>query len=110
MRFATDWSSPHLHAPGFLERLRPGLSKGPGDIKLVVPHQASKLALEAHRFYGMKRKQVARTIDHYGNVIAASIPLTLHESVREGRIVRGDQIMLLGTGAGLSIGGMILTF
>jgi len=98
------------HAPGFLERLQPGLSKGLGDIKRVVPHQASKLALEAHRFYGMKRHQVARTIDHYGNVIAASMPLTLHENVREGHVARGDKIMLLGTGAGLSIGGMILVY
>lgn len=98
------------HAPTFLERLQPGLSKGIGEIKLVVPHQASKLALEAHRFYGMKRSQIARTIDHYGNVIAASIPLTFHESLREGRIERGDKILMLGTGAGLSIGGMILTY
>lgn len=98
------------HAPGFLERLQPGLSKGLGEIKIAVPHQASKLALEAHRFYGMKRNQVARTIDHYGNVIAASIPLTLHETVREGRIERGDKILMIGTGAGLSIGGMILTY
>jgi 3-oxoacyl-[acyl-carrier-protein] synthase-3 len=98
------------YAPAFLESLRPGLSTGLGSIKLAIPHQASRLALEAHRFFGFKRHQIARTIDHYGNVIAASIPLTLYESVREGKVVRGDEIILLGTGAGLSIGGMILTY
>lgn len=98
------------HASAFLEHLRPGLSGGLGDIKLAVPHQASKLALEAHRFYGFKRHQVVKTIDYLGNCIAASIPLTLHEAVKDGRLQRGDKLLLLGTGAGLSIGGAILTY
>lgn len=98
------------HAAAFLERLRPGLSTGLGDIKLAVPHQASKLALEAHRFYGFKRTQVVRTIDYLGNCIAASIPLTLHEAIKDNRLQRGDKFLLLGTGAGLSIGGAILVY
>jgi len=97
-------------APEFLERLSPGLSHGPGDIKIVVPHQASKLALEAHRFFGMKRNHIMRTIDRYGNVIAASIPLTLHDAIQEGTLLRGDKFLMLGTGAGLSIAGMIITY
>ena len=98
------------HAAQFLEKLRPGLSTGLGDIKLAVPHQASKLALEAHRFYGFKRTQIVRTIDYLGNCIAASIPLTLHEAIKDGRLQRGDKFLMLGTGAGLSIGGAILIY
>ncbi len=98
------------YAPPFLERLLPDFGNAVGEIKVVVPHQASKLALDAHTFMGMPEEMVARTLDRFGNCIAASIPLTLYEVVREGRIGRGDKVLLLGTGAGLSLGGLVLTY
>lgn len=98
------------YAPAFLERLMPDFATALAELKVVVPHQASKLALDAHTFFGMSEDMVARTLDRYGNCVAASIPLTLHETVRTGRISRGDKILLLGTGAGLSLGGVVLTY
>ncbi len=98
------------HALDFLERLRPGLSKGLGDIKLVVPHQASKVALEAHSIFGMDQDRVVKTIETVGNCIAASLPNALYEAIKQGRLARGDKALLLGTGAGLTLGGMILTY
>jgi len=99
------------HGPGFMERLRPGLSSGLGDIAWVVPHQASGLALDAITdALGWPAERMLRTLDRLGNVVAASIPLTLHAGVTSGRIQRGDKLLLMGTGAGLSFGGMILTF
>ena len=98
------------YGPRFLERLQPGILGGLGDIKLVVPHQASKLALDAHDMMGMPREQVMRTIERFGNCVAASIPVTLYEAIREERMVRGDKVLLVGTGAGLSLGGAILTY
>ena len=98
------------YAPAFLERLQPGLSTGLGDIKLCVPHQASKLALEAHRFFGFKKTQIVRVIDYLGNCIAASLPLALHEAIKDGRLERGDRFLMIGTGAGLSLAGAILTY
>ncbi|MDF3607591.1 3-oxoacyl-[acyl-carrier-protein] synthase III C-terminal domain-containing protein [Paracoccus sp. DMF-8] len=46
----------------------------------------------------------------YGNQIAASIPTALHTAVEEGRIQRGDLVLLLGTSAGVSIGGMVVRY
>ncbi len=98
-------------APAFLEALQPGLSRGLGDIRLLVPHQASRLALRAHAAqFGFDEERTAVTLDRLGNCVAASIPATLYEAVHCGRIVRGDKVLLLGTGAGLSMGGLILTW
>ncbi len=97
-------------APQFLEKLQPGLSKGLGDIKLVIPHQASKVALEAHAMFGMDPDHMMITIETLGNCIAASLPNALYEAIKQGRLARGDKALLLGTGAGLSIGGVILTY
>jgi 3-oxoacyl-[acyl-carrier-protein] synthase-3 len=94
----------------FLERLQPGLSQGLGDIKLVIPHQASLLGLRLLRFFGWPDEQVMVTLNRYGNCVAASIPLALYEAVKQGRVKRGDKILLVGTGAGLSLGGLILTY
>jgi 3-oxoacyl-[acyl-carrier-protein] synthase-3 len=98
------------HAAGFLERLRPGLSKGPGSIKHVVPHQASILAVRGLRRYGVPDEMVSVNLDRYGNCVAASLPLTLYDAVRAGRIQRGDEVLLIGTGAGLCFGGIILRY
>lgn len=98
-------------AAPFLEELKPGLTGGMSeDIKLVVPHQASKVALDAHAFLGMPAEKVMRTIHKFGNCVAASIPATLYEAIKTDRLQRGDKFLMLGTGAGLSIGGMIMTY
>ena len=98
-------------APAFLEALQPGLSRGLGDIRLMVPHQASRLALRAQAGqFGFDEARMASTIERLGNCVAASIPATLYEAVRDGRVARGDKVLLLGTGAGLSLGGLILTW
>jgi 3-oxoacyl-[acyl-carrier-protein] synthase-3 len=98
------------HSGAFLERLRPGLSRGLGSVGLVVPHQPSKMGLKALEMFGWPAGQIVRTLDHLGNCVAASIPCTLYEAVRAGRLQRGDEVLLVGTGAGLSIGGVILTY
>ena len=98
------------HAPVFLERLLPGFQRQGAELKLVIPHQASKLALDSHYFLGMTEAQVVRTIHKYGNCVAASIPITLYEAIHDGRLERGDRVLLLGTGAGLSFGGVVLTY
>jgi 3-oxoacyl-[acyl-carrier-protein] synthase-3 len=94
----------------FLEQLRPGLSQGLGSIKLVVPHQPSKLGLRSLRKYNFPPEQVVEIVDRFGNCVAASIPLALYEAVRGGRMQRGDEVLMVGTGAGLSLGGLILTY
>lgn len=94
--------------PGFLERLRPGLSVGLPGIDRVIPHQASRAGLDLMRRYGWPAERVEVTLPTLGNVIAASLPLTLHQAMTEGRARVGETLLLVGTGAGLSVGGLIL--
>ena len=97
-------------AHDFLDELYPGLSKGMVDVDVVVPHQASKVGLMMLERFGWQEAKIVKTIETLGNCVAASIPVTLYQGVRDGRIQRGDKVLLVGTGAGLSIGGMVLTF
>lgn len=81
------------------------------DIALVVPHQASQLALD----HLAKRLEVpeGRLVDiftEYGNQVGASLPTALHIGLNSGRVQRGDAMLLIGTGAGITMGGMVLTY
>jgi 3-oxoacyl-[acyl-carrier-protein] synthase-3 len=98
------------YSGNFLERLRPGLSHGLGGIERVVPHQASILGLRLLSHFGWPPERVLVTLDRLGNSVAASIPVTLYEGIQGGQIKRGDEILLVGTGAGLSLGGVILRY
>jgi 3-oxoacyl-[acyl-carrier-protein] synthase-3 len=77
-------------------------------IDLVVPHQASGPAIEALSRYGFDESRIVNIVGRYGNCIAASIPMALVEAERTGRLRRGSTVLLLGTGAGLSVAGAIL--
>lgn len=81
------------------------------EIKLVIPHQANIRIIQsiAERF----KAEITRfymNLDRYGNTVAATIPIGLHEAVAEGRIVRGDKVLLIGFGGGLTWGGCVLTW
>lgn len=101
----------YKYLPAFLERLFKNTSLSMSDINLVIPHQASASAMKIIR----KKLEVPEDrfmsiIENYGNMIAASIPMALYEAVKQNKIKRGDYILLLGTSAGLSIGGIILEY
>jgi len=95
---------------GFLDELSPGLSKSCLDLDAIVPHQASKLGLMLLTRFGWPESKVIRTLEWLGNCVSASIPVTLYEGVKSGQIKRGSKVLLIGTSAGLSIGGVILTY
>jgi 3-oxoacyl-[acyl-carrier-protein] synthase-3 len=81
------------------------------DIDVVVPHQASRHGVElVSSRLGFRREQVVSNLAERGNCVAASIPLALAEFVAAGRISRGQRVMLLGTGAGLTLGAIGLVF
>jgi len=94
----------------FLEELYPGLSKSIMDIDIVVPHQASKVGLMMLERFGWPHSKIMSTLETLGNCVAASIPATLYQAVIDGNIQRGQKILLVGTGAGLSLGGLVLTY
>ncbi|MFZ4525463.1 MAG: 3-oxoacyl-[acyl-carrier-protein] synthase III C-terminal domain-containing protein [Chlorobium sp.] len=94
----------------FLEELYAGLSKSLRDIDLVVPHQSSKVGLLLLQRYGWPESKIMHTLEWLGNCVAASIPVTLYQAVRDGDLQRGQKFLLVGTGAGLSIGGLVMTY
>lgn len=94
---------------GYLGRLLSTAGLTLSQIATVVPHQASHLSLEHMR----KRLHVApeALVDIYryrGNQVAASIPSALHEAAITGRLNADQPVMLIGTAAGLTLGGMVL--
>lgn len=97
--------------PDFVQRIFQPTGLAMGDMQLVIPHQASVMAM---RLLSQQLKIPAEALmviahDH-GNTIAASIPMALHEAIRQGRIRRGNRALLLGTAAGLSLGGIVLEY
>jgi len=82
------------------------------DVDYVVPHQASRLALELiiKKRLRVPSEKMVDVLAKYGNTIAASIPMALHEAILDGRIRRGQQLLLVGSSAGLSLGGMLVVY
>lgn len=75
------------------------------DIDWLVPHQANKRILDSTaRKLGLSPDQVVVTVDRHANTSAASIPLALDEAVRDGRIKRGDMVLMEAMGGGLTWG------
>lgn len=99
------------HLPGFLERLLAAAGLTLREIDWVVPHQASRLAMShLSRRLGLAGERVVDIFADHGNQIAASLPTALDIAVRDGRIRRGHRLLLLGTGAGLSLGGVVMAY
>jgi len=81
----------------------------PDDIDLYIPHQANLRIIEATiKRVGIPREKTVVTIDKYGNVSAATIPLALDYAVKNGRIKRGDIILMNGFGGGFTWGSVVI--
>jgi 3-oxoacyl-[acyl-carrier-protein] synthase-3 len=79
------------------------------EIRLIVPHQANRNILAtAASALGLPLDRIATNIERYGNTLAGSIPIALHEALTDGRAGRGDKVALVGFGAGLAWGGALL--
>ena len=79
------------------------------DIDLVVPHQASGMAVKAYSKYGeFKEDRVVDIISKTGNCVAASIPLALNIAYKNNRFKDDNILYLIGTGAGLSIASCLI--
>jgi len=81
------------------------------DIDWIVPHQASGKAVDAYiSSGGFKKEKVINILPQYGNCVAASVPMALATAVQDNRIKRGDLVLLIGTGAGLSAACALLRY
>ena len=77
----------------------------PEDVNLYLPHQANiRIINAAIDVLKINRNKVFNNLEKYGNTSAGSVPLALDEAVLEGRVHRGDRIVLSGFGAGLAWG------
>ena len=78
-------------------------------IDWFVPHQANKRILDAvAKQIGLDKKKVIVTVDAHANTSAASVPLALDQAVADGRIKRGDLIMMEAMGAGFTWGASLV--
>jgi len=81
------------------------------DIDWLIPHQANiRIMQSTAKKLKLAPAKLIATVDRHGNTSAASIPLALDESVREGKIKRGDTVMLEGVGGGFTWGAALLDF
>jgi len=81
------------------------------DIDWLVPHQANIRILEAvAKSFSIPMEKVIVNIEKYGNTSAATVPIALDEAVRDGRIKRGQLVLLTAFGAGLTSGSSLLRF
>jgi len=81
------------------------------DVDWVVPHQANIRILDATaRKLGLPPEKVIITVDRHANTSAASVPLALDSAVRDGRIRRGDLLVLEAMGGGLTWGASIVRY
>lgn len=83
----------------------------PGQIDWLIPHQANIRIIESTaKKLGLSMDKVIVTVDRHGNTSAASIPLALDAAVRDGRIKRGQKVLLEGVGGGFTWGAVLLEF
>jgi 3-oxoacyl-[acyl-carrier-protein] synthase-3 len=75
----------------------------PNDVSVIIPHQSNARILESARDkLGLTTDQLYINIDRYANTSAASVPICLHELVDSGRLKRGDLVLLVALGGGMS--------
>jgi len=81
------------------------------DIDWLIPHQANiRIMQSTAKKLKLAPEKLIATVDRHGNTSAASIPLALDEAVRDGRIRRGDTLMLEGVGGGFTWGAALLDY
>ncbi|MCC7212324.1 MAG: ketoacyl-ACP synthase III [Candidatus Brocadia sp.] len=79
------------------------------DIDLIIPHQSNLRIIEATmEKLGLPMEKAFVNIDKYGNTSSASIPIAIDEARKEGRLSKGDLVMLVAFGSGLTWGSSII--
>jgi 3-oxoacyl-[acyl-carrier-protein] synthase III len=95
----------------FIKKYEEEIGRRMNEFSCIVPHQASKLSLEFFmKSNDLKRSQVQLILEEYGNCVAASIPMALSIAIQKGKIKRGDEVLLVGSAAGVTIGAVSLCY
>lgn len=78
------------------------------DVRWIIPHQASLPGLLlAEKILQLEEEKMIVNIRETGNTLSCSAGLALHQAIEDGKLRRGDRMMIVGTGAGFSIGGTL---
>jgi 3-oxoacyl-[acyl-carrier-protein] synthase-3 len=81
----------------------------PADVSLFVSHQANRRIIQAAADrLGFEDRTVIINLDRFGNTTAATIPLALVDAIGEGRLKKGDLVLLASVGAGFTVGSVLL--
>jgi len=81
----------------------------PSELGLFVPHQANVRIIDAARErLGLPDERVVKNIEKYGNTTAATIPLALGNALDQGRLQKGDLVLVAAVGAGFTVGSLLL--
>jgi 3-oxoacyl-[acyl-carrier-protein] synthase-3 len=79
------------------------------DVDLFVPHQANKrIITSAAERLGLSEDRIIINIDEFGNTTAATIPLALESARQQGRLKKGDLVLIAAVGAGFTVGATLL--
>jgi 3-oxoacyl-[acyl-carrier-protein] synthase-3 len=79
------------------------------DVDVYIPHQANVRIMDhAAQKLGIPRERMVVNVDRYGNTSSGSIPLALADAQQEGRLGRGDLVLMTGMGAGLTWGSALM--
>ena len=99
------------HLPAFVEELLAVAGVARQELKLLIPHQASRQALDhVAQMLGFDDGRMVDVFGGFGNQVGASLPTALHFAIHRHGLQRGDKALLLGSGAGVSIGGIVFEF
>ena len=96
--------------PGFVDDCLKEAGIRRDEISLVIPHQASKALGVIMPRLGFGEGTYINRVPEYGNMVSASVPYALCEAIQEGKVRRGDLILLMGTAAGLTVNFMLLRY
>lgn len=97
--------------PRFTESLLKSAGLTMSDFDVVVPHQASRLALDhLRKRLRIEKDRMVDVFERLGNQVGASLPSALHHAVSQGQLRRGHRALLIGSGAGMALGGVALVY
>lgn len=97
--------------PNFIDKFFEETPFSISDIDVVIPHQASGIALQhMQKELQIPNDRFVNIIATHGNQMAASIPTALYSAINAGQLKRGQTALLIGTGAGLSISAVLIRY
>ena len=97
--------------PQIIEELTAKEGITPDQLDYIIPHQANVRIIDfISKKLGIDKDKFLLNLDRYGNTAAASVGIALDENLRNGKIKRGDLVLMMGFGGGLSWGGMLIRF